>query len=187
MRFLVAFGFLWVVAISGVVCFFCGGALLSRNDRISRREFEAWRFIPFLILLGLSASALLLARRSELVCERSGAVVQCSHEQRRVGRSFHRLLPPGSVRGAEVEVTMGRDHDGYPERQTRLVVLAGDERILVTDYGQGDGDRFRADLLRFLADPSQRSITIGQDNRWYFYPTVPMWLLMALFALIGRL
>ena len=187
MSLLSGIAYLFVFGVSGVVSWFCLDGLLRRGGRItSRGEFERWRILPAALLLLLAVGTLFFARRSELICQRVSGVVTCSIEQRRFQGSFHRLLPPNGLRDADVEEHMGTDADGFPERQSRLWVDTDLGRFSITDFGQGDAHRLRAQVRAFLADGSQRELAIGQDTRWFFYPQLPMWLLLALFSLIGR-
>lgn len=186
MSLLAGVGYVMVFAVSAIVSAYCVATLVRRDGRISSRgEFSRGRLFLFFFFLLPASISLFLARRSELHCERIGAPVICTIEQRQFRRSFSRLFPANAVLGSEVEESLGTDQDGFPERKTRLVVLTSQGRYRLTDFGQLDAGRLHRQLAQFLADPAQRSLLIGQDSRWYFYPQLPMWLLLALLALIG--
>lgn len=187
MRLLVVLLYGLVFGVSGVVSLYCLDSLVRRSGRItSWGEFERWRIVPAVLLLFLAGFTLFFARRSELVCERTAGVVRCSIEESRFRNSFHRVLPDNGLRGAVVEETMSTDADGFPQKQSRLWVQTDVGTFCLTDFGHGDAHRLHAQVLTFLADGSQRELAIGQDTRWFFYPAVPMWVLLALYFLFGR-
>lgn len=180
-------GLVFVFAVSGVVSFFCAAQLLSKHGRLgSFAEFEWWRLVPFTVCLALALGGALFARSSLLVCARAGADTRCSLEQRRLLDSTSQPLPVNGLTGSEVEERTGSDAEGFPRRETRLVLLTTSGRHALTDFGQADAHALRDELEAFRADPARTSLSIGQDNRWWFYPPLPMWVLLALFALLGR-
>lgn len=169
-----------------VVSWFCLAHLVKKSERLSLREFSAFRLVPGGFFLALSIFSALYARRSELVCDRSPAGTICSIEQQRALESFHRTLPAGALRGGTVEERVSENANGDLVDQTRLVLTLDDGPYVLTDWGQGDDHERKTQLDAFLGGAGKPHLAIGQDSRWFFYSAVPTWLLVALFFLLVR-